>query len=91
MIGDNTKDVKNIVIKRKYKKYSIFVKNVDFSKNYESNMIFYLNFVLKLNKVLSIYVKFGILPSEIKYGRDNFSQNTKVEIELNKMILLSVP
>ena len=60
------KDVKNIVIKRKYKKYSIFVKNADFSKNYEGNIIFYLNFVLKLNKVLSISVKFGILPSEIK-------------------------
>lgn len=65
MIGDNTKDVKNIVIKRKYKKYSIFVKNADFSKNYKGNIIFYLNFVLKLNKVLSISLKFGILPSEI--------------------------
>ena len=66
MIGDNTKDVENIVLKRKYKKYSIFVKNADFSKNYEGNIIFCLNFVLKLKKVLSISVKFGILPSEIK-------------------------
>ena len=52
---------------RKYKKYSVFVKNADVTENSEGK-IFFLEFS-KLHKVLSICAKFqvsGILPSETK-------------------------
>ena len=37
MTGDDTKSTQNSAIHRKYKKYSIFVKNVDLCKNFEGN------------------------------------------------------
>ena len=40
MTEDNTEYTKNAIIQKKYKKYSIFVKNADVSKNCEDNIIF---------------------------------------------------
>ena len=74
MIGDNTKTTKKAVIQRKYKKCSIFVKNVDAEKILHflyfpcitlffavfSGAKYFLSDFSKLLKVLSICAKFQV-------------------------------
>ena len=45
LTGNNTKNTKNTVVRIKYKKYSIFVKNVDVSEKLQIYFQFFLNYV----------------------------------------------
>ena len=68
MAGDNTESTRNSAIHRKYKRYSIFVKNVDVSKKFRRQHIF-LEFS-KLNEVISRisvnFQLFSIIGSDMK-------------------------
>ena len=57
--GDNAKNTKNAVIQGKYKKYSIFIKDTDVSKNCEGQYHVFLD-CFKLHKVLNVCTKFQV-------------------------------
>ena len=73
--GNNTK---NTVIQKKYKKYSIFVKNAGVSKN--CRVVKFLLDFLKLHGVLSICATFQVSPIRNKVGGD--TPNSKYEVKI---------
>ena len=88
LTGDNTKDTKKIVIQRKYKKCSIFVKNADISKKVRRQYNIFLDFS-KPHKLLSTCANFECLAfshqkkSRMGEGND-FSFKSKYKVKTRR-------